>query len=33
MRFNMGEDALDDEDGFGGDEDMGMGDDEGEEFL
>lgn len=28
MRFNMGEDALDDEDGYGGDEDMGMGDEE-----
>ena len=29
MRFNMGEDALDDDDGYGGDEDMGMADEEG----
>ncbi|KAH7407020.1 hypothetical protein DE146DRAFT_649084 [Phaeosphaeria sp. MPI-PUGE-AT-0046c] len=28
MRFNMGEDALDDEDGFAGDEDMGVADEE-----
>lgn len=30
MRFNMGEDALDDEEGYGGDEDMGMADEDGE---